>query len=133
MTGGSASPLRPREHEQRARGAPSGLTRVERLGLIGVVVVTILAGITRYAGISSVVAFIVAGIALAGGAWIVSFATEQVGHRLGPAVTGLMQATLGNLPEFFVVLFALMAGGAVVAERRSSARSWSMRCSCWAW
>ena len=58
----------------------------------------------------------IAGLALAGGAWIVSFATEQVGHRFGPAVTGLMQATLGNLPEFFVVLFALMAGERIVAE-----------------
>ena len=79
-------------------------------------IVTVLAGVARYAGVSSVVAFIVAGVALAGGAWIVSFATEQVGHRLGPAVTGLLQATLGNLPEFFVVLFALIAGERIVAE-----------------
>ena len=45
-----------------------------------------------------------------------SFATEQVGGRFGPAVTGLMQSTLGNLPEFFVVIFALQAGEVVVAE-----------------
>jgi Ca2+:H+ antiporter len=53
---------------------------------------------------------------LAGGAWIVSFSTEQVGQRFGPAVTGLMQSTLGNLPEFFVVIFALQAGQKIVAE-----------------
>src|SRR5206468_10953899 len=34
----------------------------------------------------------------------------------GPAVTGLLQATLGNLPEFFVVFFALNAGQLIVAQ-----------------
>jgi Ca2+:H+ antiporter len=63
-----------------------------------------------------VAAFAVAGLALAGGAWIVSFSTEQVGQRFGPAVTGLMQSTLGNLPEFFVVVFALNAGERIVAQ-----------------
>ena len=33
-----------------------------------------------------------------------------------PAATGLMQSTVGNLPEFFVVIFALQAGQKVVAE-----------------
>jgi Ca2+:H+ antiporter len=75
------------------------------------------AGIARYAhGVSDVAAFILAGLALAGLAWVVSFATEQVGGRFGPAVTGLMQSTLGNLPEFFVVIFALQAGEVIVAE-----------------
>ena len=55
-------------------------------------------------------------MALAAGAWVVSFATEQVGGRLGPAATGMLQSTLGNLPEFFVVLFALNAGERVVAQ-----------------
>ena len=82
-----------------------------------VLALTVLAGIARYAsGISSVIAFVIAGLALAGGAWIVSFSTEQVGHRFGPAATGLMQSTLGNLPEFFVVLFALNAGQKIVAQ-----------------
>ena len=61
-------------------------------------------------------AFIIAGLALAGLAWVVSFATEQVGGRFGPAATGMLQSTLGNLPEFFVVIFALQAGEVVVAE-----------------
>ncbi len=57
-----------------------------------------------------------AGVALAGGAWIVSFSTEQVGQRFGAAATGLLQSTLGNLPEFFVVVFALNAGQRIVAQ-----------------
>jgi Ca2+:H+ antiporter len=67
-------------------------------------------------GVPDVVAFVIATVALAGAAWMLSFATEQVGERLGPAVTGFMHSSLGNLPEFFVVLFALNAGERVVAE-----------------
>jgi Ca2+:H+ antiporter len=63
-----------------------------------------------------VAAFVLAGVALAGGAWIVSFSTEQVGQRFGAAATGLLQSTLGNLPEFFVVVFALNAGQRIVAQ-----------------
>jgi len=59
---------------------------------------------------------VLAGLALAGAAWIVSLATEQVGERLGAASTGMLQSTLGNLPEFFVVIFALNAGDLVVAQ-----------------
>jgi Ca2+:H+ antiporter len=82
-----------------------------------VVLLTVLAGIGRYAsGVPSTVAFVLAGLALAGDAWVISFATEQVGTRYGPAITGVLQSTLGNLPEFFVVVFALNAGQTVVAQ-----------------
>jgi Ca2+:H+ antiporter len=74
------------------------------------------AGVARYADAPSVLAFALATVALAGLAWVVSFSTEQVGRRFGPGVTGLMQSTLGNLPELFVVLFALGAGETVVAQ-----------------
>jgi len=78
---------------------------------------TALAGIGRYvSGFPTIVAFVLATVALAGMAWLVSFATEHAGRRLGAAATGVMQATLGNLPEFFVVLFALNAGQLIVAE-----------------
>ena len=72
---------------------------------------------TRYvSGVPNGVAFAFAIIALGGVAWVVSFAVEHVGTRFGPAVTGSMQATLGNLPEFFVVIFALQAGELVIAQ-----------------
>ena len=45
-----------------------------------------------------------------------SFATEQLGERFGPGVTGMLQSTLGNLPELFVVIFALQKGELVVAQ-----------------
>jgi Ca2+:H+ antiporter len=95
----------------------SGLTRPEMAILGSLVAITAIAGVTRYAhSVSRVVAFAFATLALAGMAWVVALATEQVGERLGPAATGLMQSTVGNLPEFFVVIFALNAGQRVVAE-----------------
>src|SRR4051794_28225023 len=78
--------------------------------------VTVAAGIAHYAGAPALLTFAIATVAIAGLAWIVSFATEQVGQRYGPAVTGVMQSTLGNLPEFFIVIFALSAGELVVAR-----------------
>jgi Ca2+:H+ antiporter len=89
----------------------------ERVIIAAIALAAAAAGVTRYAhGVSQVLAFVLATIALAGLAWMVSFATEQLGERFGPAVTGFMQSTLGNLPEFFVVLFALNAGQLVVAQ-----------------
>src|ERR1051326_3565031 len=85
--------------------------------LVGLVaVVTVATAIAHFAGAPSLLPFIVAIFALGGLAWMVSFATEQVGERFGPAVTGLLQSTLGNLPEFFIVVFALSAGELVVAR-----------------
>jgi Ca2+:H+ antiporter len=81
-----------------------------------VALAAVAAGVLRYTDAPAVPAFIVAGLALAGVAWIVSFSTEALGQRLGPGATGLLQSTLGNLPEFFVVLFALNAGEIRVAQ-----------------
>ncbi len=76
-----------------------------------------LAGVARYiTGVPHLVAFVLAALALAGCAWMVSVGVEQVGGRYGTAVAGVMQATLANLPEFFVVLFALQAGEKTLAE-----------------
>jgi Ca2+:H+ antiporter len=82
----------------------------------GVVVVTGAAGVLHYANAPALAAFVVSGFALAGLAWVVSFTTEQVGEHFGPAVTGVLQSTLGNLPEFFVVVFALSDGEVIVAQ-----------------
>ena len=74
------------------------------------------AGVLHYAAAPVLVAFAVAAVALGGLAWVVSFTTEQVGEHFGPAVTGVLQSTLGNLPEFFVVIFALSHGEVIVAQ-----------------
>jgi Ca2+:H+ antiporter len=89
---------------------------LERAAIAAIVVLGGLAGVAHYTHWAALPAFAVATLALAGMAWIVSFATGHVGEHLGPASTGLLQATLGNLPELFVVIFALRAGEQAVAQ-----------------
>ena len=83
---------------------------------IVVLAVAVTAGVLHYAGASPVVVFVVSGVALGGVAWAIGIATESVGAKFGPAVTGVLQSTLGNLPELFIVIFALSAGELVVAQ-----------------
>ncbi len=94
----------------------AGLTPLERSTLFLITVLTALAGAANYGTWAPVPRFALATLALAGLAWVVSFATEQLGERYGPGVTGMLQSTLGNLPELFVVIFALKAGELVVAQ-----------------
>jgi Ca2+:H+ antiporter len=94
----------------------TALTPLERSALLLVAVLTALAGVANYQAWPAVPRFALATLALAGLAWVVSFATEQLGERFGPGVTGMMQSTLGNLPELFVVIFALKKGELVVAQ-----------------
>ena len=97
--------------------APRSALSPLRLALLGaVVVLTIATAALHYTGASDVVVFFMAGVALGGLAWVISFTTEAVGEHFGPAITGVLQSTLGNLPELFVVLFALSAGEIVVAQ-----------------
>jgi Ca2+:H+ antiporter len=94
-----------------------GLSRTERAALIAIAIVTAAAGVCRYAsGVPNGLTFAFATIALVALAWLVSFAVENVGEHFGPSITGVLQATLGNLPEFFVVIFALQAGQLVIAQ-----------------
>jgi Ca2+:H+ antiporter len=92
------------------------LTPIERSTLLLIAVFTALAGVADYQAWPAIPRFALATLALAGLAWVVSFATEQLGERFGPGVTGMMQSTLGNLPELFVVIFALQKGELVVAQ-----------------
>ena len=84
--------------------------------LAAIAALAVVTGILHFANAEPVVVFAVAAAALGGLAWAISIATESVGERFGPAVTGALQSTLGNLPELFIVLFALSAGELVVAR-----------------
>src|SRR6476646_2793401 len=78
----------------------SALSTRERSALAAILAFTALAGVANYAGWAAVP----------------PFATEQLGERFGPGVTGMLQSSLGNLPELFVVIFALQKGELVVAQ-----------------
>ncbi|KAA9035873.1 calcium/proton exchanger [Ginsengibacter hankyongi] len=74
------------------------------------IIVTAVAGILNYLQLNVILSFVVSAGALALLAKMVGDATEQLGSRFGPAATGILQSALGNLPEFFVAIFALKAG-----------------------
>jgi Ca2+:H+ antiporter len=83
-------------------------TRSE-LRSIGLAVVAMAAAAVTYyskAG-GSVAPFVISGVALALLASLVGRSVEALGDRLGAGATGVVQSALGNLPELFVVLFAL--------------------------
>jgi Ca2+:H+ antiporter len=86
------------------------LTTRQRIAIGIALVATALAGIFSGIGAGAVLTFVIAGIALALLAALVGDATEQLGTRLGPGATGVLQSALGNLPELFIGIFALRAG-----------------------
>jgi len=91
-------------------GVLSGLTARD-VRLVGAcLVVGLVAGVLRYAGGGNVAPFAVSAVALALLASLVGRSVEALGDRLGAGATGVVQSALGNLPELFVVLFALHAG-----------------------
>jgi len=89
---------------------PALLTRRDRTMLTITVVATAAAGVLHFADMNAVVAFVVAALALAALASLVGRSVEALGDRLGPNATGILQTALGNLPELFVIMFALKAG-----------------------
>ncbi|MGH3375709.1 MAG: hypothetical protein ACRDP6_13305, partial [Actinoallomurus sp.] len=85
-----------------------GFSRSDWRLIIITVVVTAVAGTAHYAKLGGAVApFVISAIALALLASLVGRSVEALGDRLGAGATGVVQSALGNLPELFVVLFAL--------------------------
>ncbi len=86
------------------------LSRRDRIMITITVISAVAAGALHFAHSNQVLAFVVAAIALATLASLVGRSVEALGDRLGPSATGVLQSALGNLPELFVILFALKAG-----------------------
>ncbi|MDQ6661659.1 MAG: calcium/proton exchanger [Chloroflexota bacterium] len=86
------------------------LSRGEWITIIGSCIAIILAGLLTVFHANAVLVFVLSGAALALLAELVGIATDQLGARLGPGATGVLQSALGNLPELFVGIFALRAG-----------------------
>jgi Ca2+:H+ antiporter len=85
-----------------------GFTRSDWGLTTAALLVTVAAGITHYAKLGGdVTPFVIAAIALALLAALVGRSVDALGDRLGSGATGVVQSALGNLPELFVVLFAL--------------------------
>jgi Ca2+:H+ antiporter len=86
------------------------LSRRDRITIAITVISAVGAGALHFVHANSVLSFVVAAVALATLASLVGRSVEALGDRLGPSATGVLQSALGNLPELFVILFALKAG-----------------------
>src|SRR6476620_5723271 len=87
------------------------ISRNERIIMAIALIATVVSGILHYSQVGGVIlAFVVAGVGLATLAAVVGAATDQLGERLSPGATGVLQSAIGNLPELFVGIFALRAG-----------------------
>ena len=98
------------------RALPSILGRTASVVAVVAIATAALAFGLNGAGASQTVVFVVSAVALAALATLIGQGTDQLGQRLGPATTGILQSALGNLPELFISIFALQAGLVVVVQ-----------------
>lgn len=92
------------------------MNKNEKKIIAGGIAATVVAGTMHFLQVNPVMNFIAAAAALSLVALVVGDATEQLGSRMGPGATGILQSALGNLPELFVCIFALRAGLANVVQ-----------------
>jgi Ca2+:H+ antiporter len=92
------------------------LENSQRLAIVCAVVFTLAAGLAVAVGANDVARFVLSGLAIAALAAVVGQSIEQVGEYLGPGATGLLQSSLGNLPELFVAIFSLREGLTAVVQ-----------------
>jgi Ca2+:H+ antiporter len=88
----------------------------QRLAIAGAGIFTAASGVMTAASAPDVARFIVSACALAFLAALVGGSIEQIGERLGPGPTGLLQSSIGNLPELLVAIFALRSGLTTVVQ-----------------
>ena len=94
----------------------TGLLKSEWTISVIALIASILTAVLTFAGVNSVLIFLISVIALATLASVVGQATEQLGNYLGPGPTGILQASVASMPELFVSFFALRAGLVAVVQ-----------------
>jgi Ca2+:H+ antiporter len=62
------------------------------------------------------VVFVLSALAMVGLAWLLSQATESLGHHAGSCVGGILSGTFGNAAELIITVFALSAGLTTVVK-----------------
>jgi Ca2+:H+ antiporter len=92
------------------------IARGERRAMLGAAGAVAAAGLLHIFEAGPVLIFVVAAVALAGIAYVIGEATDQLGNHLSATATGIIQSAVGNLPELFVCIFALQAGAVAVVQ-----------------
>lgn len=85
------------------------VTKKDWLTIAGTLAAVVLAGAT-HGNSNDILAFICAAAALSLLAVMVGHGTDQLGKRMSPGATGVVQSAFGNLPELMVCIFSLKAG-----------------------
>jgi Ca2+:H+ antiporter len=86
------------------------LSHSDRRSLALAVASTLAAGILHQSKGNEAVAFIFTALSIAALTNLVGTSIEALGDRLGPGKTSLIQSFFGNMPLFFVLLFAVRDG-----------------------
>ncbi len=90
--------------------APRGLNAQE-LARYGVITaVAAVAIVLHLADAPAVLQFVIAGVAVAGMAYVLGDATEQAGEVAGPRISALLNATFGNAAELIIVILSIRSG-----------------------
>lgn len=92
------------------------LSRRERQVIVASLAASVAAAAVVFTHCSAAVVFTVTAIAIATLAMMVSDATEHLSECMRPGATGVLQSTLGNLPELFIGIFSLRAHLAEVVQ-----------------
>jgi Ca2+:H+ antiporter len=106
----------PQREVRGSAATGSRLGRTDRWLLFGATGLTAVAGVLRYATSADLAQFAVSAVTLAVLAALIARSTDQLGPRLGPGATGVVQGALGNLPELLFSIFALQAGLLTVVQ-----------------
>ena len=96
-------------HKRLATFALNTGRRDQILGVL-VVALSTAAVFGRAIGLSNVLVFVIGGAALAILAYGIGVATDELGSTAGPRVSGILNATFGNIAELVIAGFALRAG-----------------------
>ncbi len=110
----------PRAVTTASASSGSGLNRSEVIQFSAISAFAAVAVLLAVLGVSPVVVFVVAGLAVAGMAHILGVATEQAGESAGARLSALLNATFGNAAEIFIVVLAIREGGALIDVARAS-------------
>src|SRR6478609_12092050 len=70
----------------------------------------VIAVVLDLAGADPILVFFASALGVVPTAALMGRATEELAHRAGPGVGGLLNVTFGNAPELIIALFALQKG-----------------------
>ena len=82
----------------------------KRLFLIVTAIATVAAIVCRFTGVPPLVVFALSCLSILGLAGLLGESTEELGAYLGHRVGGILNATVGNVGEIIICVFALRAG-----------------------